>query len=57
MPTNRIVGSVTTVVGELEELVEATAANELMIFTSAYSIEDRVRSLDLLAQAWRAGQG
>jgi len=55
MPTNRIVGSPATVVTELEALVEATAANELMIFTSAYSIDDRLRSLELLAQAWREG--
>jgi luciferase family oxidoreductase group 1 len=52
MPTNRIVGSPTTVVADLDYLVEATVANELMIFTSAYRIEDRVRSLELLAHAW-----
>lgn len=56
MPTNRIVGSPATVVAELADLLEATAANELMIFTSAYSIEDRVRSLELLAQAWKANE-
>ncbi len=52
MPTNRIVGSPATVVAALAELQAASAANELMIFTSAYSLADRVRSLELLAQAW-----
>lgn len=53
MPTNRIVGSPTTVVARLAELQAATSAHELMIFTSAYGLEDRVRSLTLLAQVWQ----
>jgi alkanesulfonate monooxygenase SsuD/methylene tetrahydromethanopterin reductase-like flavin-dependent oxidoreductase (luciferase family) len=53
MPTNRIVGSPATAVARLAELQDATSANELMIFTSAYSLMDRVRSLALLARAWR----
>lgn len=56
MPSNRIVGSPTTVVAALDELQAATSANELMIFTSAYSVADRVRSLELLAQAWAVGE-
>jgi alkanesulfonate monooxygenase SsuD/methylene tetrahydromethanopterin reductase-like flavin-dependent oxidoreductase (luciferase family) len=52
MPTNRMVGSPATVVAALDELKETTAANELVVFTSAYSLDDRVRSLALLAQAW-----
>ena len=51
-PTNRIVGAPATVVAELEELVAATEANEIMIFTFTYSLEERIRSLELLAQAW-----
>jgi glycine/D-amino acid oxidase-like deaminating enzyme len=46
-PTNRIIAA-------LEEWVEVTAANELMIFTTAYGIEQRIRSLELLAQTWHA---
>lgn len=53
MPTNRIIGTPADVVAELEELVEVTAANELMIFTAAYGLEQRVRSLQLLAEAWQ----
>jgi luciferase family oxidoreductase group 1 len=51
-PTNRIVGSPATVVAELEELAAVTEANEIMIFTFTYSLEERIRSLELLAQAW-----
>ena len=53
LPTNRIVGTPADVIAELEELVEITAANELMIFTAAYGLEQRVRSLELLAAAWQ----
>lgn len=53
MPSNRIVGTPDDVVAELAELVEITAANELMIFTAAYGLEQRVRSLQLLAEAWQ----
>lgn len=53
MRSNRIVGAPETIVAQLEELVEATAANELMIFTAAYGVERRVQSLKLLAEAWR----
>ncbi len=52
MRSNRIVGAPETVVEKLEELVESTAANELMISTAAYGVERRVRSLKLLARAW-----
>jgi alkanesulfonate monooxygenase SsuD/methylene tetrahydromethanopterin reductase-like flavin-dependent oxidoreductase (luciferase family) len=53
MPSNRIVGTPEEVVAELEGLVEVTAANELMVFSAAYGIENRVRSLELLAEAWQ----
>jgi luciferase family oxidoreductase group 1 len=53
MSTNRIVGAPEQVVVALEELVEATAANELMIFTAAYGVERRARSLEWLAEAWQ----
>jgi len=53
MPTNRIIGTPESVVTQLEALVEATAASELMIFTAAFGVEERVRSLTLLMQAWQ----
>nr|AIA15830.1 luciferase family oxidoreductase, group 1 [uncultured bacterium] len=52
MPTNRIVGAPDTVVNRLDDLVRATAANEIMVFTFAHGIAERFRSLEMLAQAW-----
>ncbi|MEZ4730994.1 MAG: hypothetical protein R3E79_28065 [Caldilineaceae bacterium] len=43
----------TLLLRHIDALVEATAANGLMIFTAAYGIEHRVQSLELLAQAWQ----
>ncbi len=53
MRSNRIVGAPETVVEKLEGLLDATAANELMIFTAAHGVQRRVHSLELLAQAWQ----
>jgi luciferase family oxidoreductase group 1 len=52
-PTNRIVGAPGAVVARLENLLRETAANEIMVFTLTHGIAERVRSLELLAQAWR----
>lgn len=48
----RAVGSPETVVSELESLVAATEADELIITTSTFDPADRLRSLELLAEAW-----
>ncbi len=53
VPTNRIVGAPDAVVAQLEDLARQTAADELMVFTVTYGIDERVRSLELLAQAWQ----
>ena len=52
MPSNRIVGGPESVLAQLTELVHKTAANEIMVSTVTYSIADRLRSLELLAQVW-----
>lgn len=52
LPTNRIVGAPDSVVARLEVLVQETAADEIMVFTFTYGIEERMRSLELLAHAW-----
>jgi luciferase family oxidoreductase group 1 len=52
LPTNRIVGAPGPVVARLEQLVRQTAADEIMVFTFTYSIDERARSLELLARAW-----
>lgn len=53
MPSNRIVGAPAEVVAMLQELAEVTMASELMIFTAAYGVANRMRNLELLAQAWQ----
>jgi luciferase family oxidoreductase group 1 len=50
--TNRIVGAPDVVVAGLENLLRQTAADELMISTITHGIDERVRSLELLAHAW-----
>jgi luciferase family oxidoreductase group 1 len=60
--TNRIVGSPTFVVDELEALADDTAANEVMITTTTHGIGERVASLTLIAEEWhrrspRTGSG
>jgi alkanesulfonate monooxygenase SsuD/methylene tetrahydromethanopterin reductase-like flavin-dependent oxidoreductase (luciferase family) len=51
-PSNRIVGAPGAVVARLEQLARETAADELMIFPFTHGIAERLRSLELLAQAW-----
>ena len=52
MPTNRVIGSPATVVAALDALVEAAGADELMVSSVAHGLDERVRSLELLAEAW-----
>jgi luciferase family oxidoreductase group 1 len=54
MPSNRIIGTPDAVVARLEGLVRETAADEIMVMPFTYGIDERVRSLELLAQGWRA---
>jgi alkanesulfonate monooxygenase SsuD/methylene tetrahydromethanopterin reductase-like flavin-dependent oxidoreductase (luciferase family) len=48
----QFVGSPETVVGQLERLQDATGADELVITTITHDHADRVRSYELLANAW-----
>ncbi len=48
----QFVGSPATVVRQLEALQQATDADELLITTITHDHHDRVRSYQLLAQAW-----
>lgn len=50
--SNRIVGGPDSVVAQIEALVAKTAADEIMVSAFTYSIEERVHSLELLAQTW-----
>jgi luciferase family oxidoreductase group 1 len=53
IPTNRIVGAPNAVVSRLEQLAHTTAADEIMVFPFTHGIDERIRSLELLAQAWQ----
>jgi luciferase family oxidoreductase group 1 len=48
----KAVGSPATVVSQLEEIVAATQADELILTAYHYDPADRLRSLELLAEAW-----
>ena len=52
VPSNRIVGPPAAVVAGLEDLAAESGADELMVSTVTYGVEERVRSLELLAGAW-----
>ncbi|WP_328492670.1 LLM class flavin-dependent oxidoreductase [Streptomyces sp. NBC_00414] len=49
----QFVGSPSRVAGQLEQLREATGADELLITTITHDHADRVRSYELLAEEWR----
>jgi luciferase family oxidoreductase group 1 len=50
----QFVGAAATVVERLEVLREATGADELMVTTMTHAQSDRIRSFELLAEAWHA---
>ena len=54
VPSNRVVGSPGTVLAGLDDLMAATGADELMVTTVAHGLGVRLRSLELLAAAWRS---
>ena len=52
LPSSRIVGEISTVIRDLEELVARTGANEVMVTSVAYDLTARIRSIELLAEHW-----
>lgn len=52
MPSNAIVGGPERAVAELRKLATDTGADELMVTASTHGVAERVRSLELLADAW-----
>ena len=52
MPSNAIVGTPDAVAAQLHELARQTGADELMLSASTHGAAERVRSLELIAQAW-----
>lgn len=56
MSEDRTVGDTDYVVGELAKLGENMGASELMITTVTHSLDHRLASMELIAQAWSAKQ-
>tara|TARA_B110001454_G_scaffold199762_1_gene204837 strand:- start:6563 stop:7630 length:1068 start_codon:yes stop_codon:yes gene_type:complete len=54
MPSNSFIGTAHEVLEDLTSLQKATQANELMISTSTYSIQNRIKTLELLSAAWKS---
>ncbi len=52
MATNAVVGDPAQVAAQLHELAAATGADELMLAASTHGVDERVRSLELVAAAW-----
>ena len=52
MPSNSFFGTAEDVLIGLESLTKATEASELMISTSTFSIENRLKTLRLLTEVW-----
>jgi luciferase family oxidoreductase group 1 len=52
LPSQRIVGSPQTAVAGIDELLRETNADEIMVMSLTHGIDERIRSLELLAQAW-----
>lgn len=50
-----MIGGPETVREGLEAFLEATGADELMLHTDVYSLEDRLRSYEIVADLWQAG--
>jgi luciferase family oxidoreductase group 1 len=52
MPSNAIIGAPETALAELRQLAADTGADEVMVTASTHGVVERLRSLELLAQAW-----
>lgn len=54
MKGNALIGTPEQVCDGMSELVQRTEADELMLYTSIFDLDDRLESLDLIAHAWRS---
>ena len=52
MPSNRIVGDPDHVAERVQDLVERTQANEIMISTMTHALTERIATLDIVADIW-----
>src|SRR5699024_7288460 len=51
--SGRLAGTPDAAVAFLDDLVEASGAHEVMVSTVAYDPETRIRSVELLMEAWQ----
>lgn len=54
MKGTALIGTADEVVSGMHDLVERTGADELMLYTSTYGLDDRIHSLELVADAWHS---
>jgi len=54
MPVSSLVGTADEVVAGMHDLAERTQASELMLYTSTFGLDERLTSLELVANAWRS---
>jgi luciferase family oxidoreductase group 1 len=52
MPSNRIVGDADLVAERLADLAARTVADELMISTMTYGLDERIETLEIVADIW-----
>lgn len=52
MPTDQLAGSTEVVIEGLRTLMARTGAHELMLTSSTYDVADRLRSIELISDAW-----
>lgn len=57
LDTAALFGTVGSVTKGLVELAEKTTASEIMLFTSTFELADRLRSFELVAEAWGLAPG
>lgn len=52
MQVSSLVGTPEEVTAGMQELAARTGASEIMLYTSTYGLDERLRSLELIANAW-----
>jgi hypothetical protein len=56
MPSNSLLGTAEDIKGGLIELANAAEASEVMIYGATYGVTERIKSLELIADAWDLGK-
>ena len=56
MPSNSLLGTAEDIKSGLIELAKAAEASEVMIYGATYGVTERIKSLELIADAWDLGK-